>query len=176
MKYFPMAVLLIITIIPGCKGDNGPVGPAGNANVTTFTFTFKTDSLHYAMVDTALTNSSTQEYTYGTIISLPAFISASSDGGEILVYMRSVSPVTPWFQLPFSDPEIPLTITYSFSDSSFFIDVFKPTLNTSQLSSILASSYYVRIVMIPPTNRGISSSLAGKHSYDEVKAILRLPD
>jgi hypothetical protein len=151
----------------GCKGETGPAGPSGNADVSMYTFSFTSSDLQ--------PNGSDSSYYYVSF-SDPTIASKISAGAAVLLYIYADSI---WNPLPYTEPHAPaLSINYFLKDQSLTIEIITSYGNAlSELIAFLNSdTYQVRLIVIPANNFYPLGSITEKSSYDEVKALLSLPD
>lgn len=101
----PSPLFLLAVALAACEGDQGPTGPAGNANVTSGTFTLApsayVNDFWYFSVEGGNQGNRAKVAT----VEVPDITGAVLNDGAVLVYLRiPSSPTTPadeWTLLPF---------------------------------------------------------------------------
>lgn len=158
-------ILTVFTVIAGMlaftgckKGDTGPAGPPGNANVQAYTFNV------YASDWTA--NNVNKEWYVD--LTLPAGADVS---GAVLVYLQYDS-YSYWAALPHVD--FGITFEYGFDPSTYVVEVqSQDAAYTSMIPNPGPVNF--RVVTIPQAMSKSGSPVNWKN-YAEVKKTFQLPD
>ncbi|MBL7998251.1 MAG: hypothetical protein JNL32_06380 [Candidatus Kapabacteria bacterium] len=126
MKHILHVILLVCLVmyLNSCKGNTGPVGPAGNANVQSMTIaqqTFTDDGLGGFQV----------------ALQTPMLTQAVLSSGAVLVYMQAIAVPGSWVALPTSVGGF----NYNVVISQGLVSVY--------VNQLPASAFNFRVVIIP---------------------------
>lgn len=162
-------ICLVIAVLGfiGCKGEAGPPGPSGNADVSMYTFAFTASDLLFSSTDSS--------YCYVSF-SDPMIASRFSSGAAVLLYLYADSI---WNPLPYTEPHAPaLSVNYFFKGQSLTIEIITSYGNArDELTTFLnTETFQVRLILIPANSFYSLSSIDKRSSYNVIKALLRLPD
>jgi hypothetical protein len=152
-------------MLNGCKGDPGPVGPAGSSNVNMYTFSFTASDLIMDGSDSTYYHLSFSNSTIASVI---------NSGAAVLLYLGADSI---WNPLPYTEPHEPtLSIAYYLKNRSLIIEVITSYGDArSELIGFLNSNtYQLRLIVIPANNVYLAKLGNGKASYNEIKTMFNL--
>jgi hypothetical protein len=101
----PALLPLLAFALAACEGDQGPTGPAGNANVSSGTFTLAPSAYANAFWFFSVEGGNQGNPAKVATVEVPEITGAVLNDGAVLVYLRIPStPTTPadeWTLLPF---------------------------------------------------------------------------
>ena len=152
---YVLLVLFLGIAISSCSGDDGAVGPAGNANVIYSEWivpTWSAGSFYGVAV---------QEYNITTTNLTQDVI----DYGVVLMYWKNASSYI--WQLPSSGLGGNIIIDFSFSENTLHLYIFDEVNGT--LPSAIPSSNVFRYVLIPGNIPGNNSSDSQTEIITELK-------
>lgn len=99
------SLLLLALGTAACSGDTGPMGPAGNANVTSGTFTVAPSQYSNGFWFFSVDGGNQGNPARIATIAVPELTEALVANGAVLVYLRvpaaSTQPASQWSLLPF---------------------------------------------------------------------------
>ncbi len=156
------AILLfaIATVMAnGCKKE-GPAGPAGNANVTAYTYS----------VSSWAYNSP----NYYTNLSVPELTSSNINSAAVMVYFKTTGN---WFALPYTQYYSPYNYVMNFSTGvgevqiTWFYDTSLSAGNDP--NAFYGTAVQYKVVIIPPAARKANPNLDWSN-YDAVKTQFNL--
>jgi hypothetical protein len=158
-----ISLFAIATMMTSSCKKEGPAGPAGNANVSSTTFSVNTWSWN-------------SPYYYANF-SVPDLTSSNINSAAVLVYFSTTSGT--WFAVPYTQYTSTYDYHMGFSNSIGNVQVtwiYDNSLSSgSDPNTYYGTSVRYKIVVIPPAERKANPNL-NVRDYNAVKKAFNLKD
>lgn len=165
-----VSALLVAALLPvACEGPTGPPGPPGNANVISFSFTLKPETLRY--------NGPVASVGYD----IPEITPSVVAGGAVLLYFYEQGT---WTALPYTfayeSPDLPavdFTVTLGYAFEVGFLEVFyEASTDAVDLRELALVQTPRRLKVVIIDGFAAAKAPIDLSNYEAVKAYFGLTD